>query len=51
MNLGSPADITGLKIGDSLVQVGDDLVLFMNLSQVNNLLLREQLKLTLTIER
>ena len=51
MNLGSPAAIAGLKIGDSLVQVGDDLVLFMNLSQVNNLLLREQLKLTLTIER
>ena len=51
VNPGSPASNAGIKIGDSLVQVGDDLVLFMNLSQVNNLLLKEQLQLSLTIER
>merc|ERR1712126_201118 len=51
VNPGSPASNAGIKIGDSLVQVGDDLVLFMNLSQVNNLLLKEQLQISLTIER
>ena len=48
---GSPAEEAGIMIGDSVVKVGDDLVLFMELTQVDTLLSSPQLSLILTVER
>ena len=51
MDPGSPAAIAGLKEGDSLVNIGEELVIFLETGEVEELLQREQTELKITIER
>ena len=47
----SPAHLAGIMAGDSLVQIQDQLVIFMELSQVELLLHTPDTTLSLTVER
>ena len=47
----SPAQLAGLLAGDSLVQVGEQLVIFLELQQVELLLHTAGTSLSLTVER
>ena len=47
----SPAHLAGIMAGDSLVQIQDQLVIFMELSQVELLLHTPDTSLSLTVER
>ena len=51
MDPGSPAALAGLKEGDSLVNIGEELVIFLETGEVEELLQREQTELNITIER
>ena len=51
MDPGSPAALAGLKEGDSLVNIGEELVIFLETGEVEELLQREQTELKITIER
>ena len=48
---GTPAHLAGLRLGDSLVQIQDQLVIFLDLQQVETILQTAGLSLSLTVER
>ena len=48
---GSPADLAGIQAGDSLVQIQEQLVLFLDLQQVALLIQTAHTELSLTVER
>ena len=48
---GTPAHLAGLRQGDSLVQIQDQLVIFLDLQQVKTILQTAGLSLSLTVER
>merc|ERR1711892_753101 len=48
---GSPAAFAGLKEGDSLVNVGEELVIFLETGEVEELLNKAGTELNITIER
>merc|ERR1712106_925788 len=48
---GSPAAFAGLKEGDSLVNVGEELVIFLETGEVEELLTKAGTELNITIER
>eukprot|EP00092_Neocalanus_flemingeri_P059630 GFUD01071337.1.p1 GENE.GFUD01071337.1~~GFUD01071337.1.p1 ORF type:complete len:160 (-),score=62.49 GFUD01071337.1:203-652(-) len=48
---GSPADLAGLEEGDSLVKIEDDLVIFLEPRQVEELLDTTETELQVTVER
>ena len=48
---GSPAAVAGVKEGDSLVNIGEELVIFLETEEVEELLQRQQTELKITVER
>ena len=48
---GSPADLAGIRAGDSLVQIQEQLVIFLDLHQVELLIQTAHTELSLTVER
>ena len=48
---GSPADLAGILAGDSLVQIQEQLVIFLDLHQVELLIQTAHTELSLTVER
>ena len=48
---GSPAALAGMGEGDSLVKIEDDLVIFLEPRQVEQLLGRAETQLNITVER
>ena len=51
MEPGSPAAIAGIKEGDSLVNIGEELVIFLETGEVEALLKRSETELKITVER
>ena len=51
LKAGSPAMRAGLRVGDSVVEAGGQLVLFMEQEQVERLLQEDRLQIALTVER
>jgi len=51
LKAGSPAMRAGLRVGDSVVEAGGQLVLFMEQEQVEMLLQEDRLQIALTVER
>ena len=51
MEPGSPAAAAGLEQGDSLVNIGGELVIFLETEEVEEMLGRSQTELSITIER
>ena len=51
MDPGSPAAVAGVKEGDSLVNIGEELVIFLETEEVEELLQRQQTELKITVER
>ena len=51
MEPGSPAAVAGVKEGDSLVNIGEELVIFLETEEVEELLQRQQTELKITVER
>ena len=48
---GSPAHLAGIRVGDSLVQIQEQLVIFLDLHQVELLIQTAHTELSLTVER
>ena len=51
LKAGSPAMRAGLRVGDSVVEAGGQLVLFLEQEQVERLLQEDRLQIALTVER
>ena len=51
MEPGSPAAVAGVKEGDSLVNIGEELVIFLETEEVEELLQRQETELKITVER